>query len=145
MSKGRKGAQHPEGLRLRFPDLPNLVRLKVLHPFRLPPKRWPPSWLRKPGPVPSPAGRSDPVRSQAAGVTTPTDAEAAKATVRGIRWTHGAARVKKAPLVSAKVLAIAGTPGWWPYSIARYGNSISRLCPRLPPVRAGSSRCRGNC
>lgn len=38
-----------------------------------------------------------------AGVPTPTDAEAVKATVRGIRRTHGVAKVRKAPAVAAKM------------------------------------------
>ena len=40
------------------------------------------------------------------GSTTPTDAEAVKATLRGIRRTLGAAKVKKAPAVAAKVRAM---------------------------------------
>ena len=47
-----------------------------------------------------------------AGVPTPTDAEGVKATVRGIRRTHTVAKVRKAPAVSAKVLAmVAAAPG----------------------------------
>jgi integrase len=43
---------------------------------------------------------------------TPTDAEAVKATVCGIRRTHGAAKVRKSPAVSAKMLAMVATaPG----------------------------------
>jgi site-specific recombinase XerD len=46
------------------------------------------------------------------GVATPTDAEAVKATVRGIRRSHGVAKVRKSPAVSAKVLAMVATaPG----------------------------------
>jgi site-specific recombinase XerD len=41
-----------------------------------------------------------------AGIETPTDAEAVKATVRGIRRTLGTAKVKKAPAVAAKLIAI---------------------------------------
>src|SRR5450755_4206547 len=47
-----------------------------------------------------------------AGVPAPTDDEAVKATVRGIRRTYGAAKVRKSPAVSAKVLAMVATaPG----------------------------------
>jgi integrase len=42
-------------------------------------------------------------------VPTPTDAEAVKATVRGIRRTHGAAKIRKSPAVSAKVLSMVAT------------------------------------
>jgi site-specific recombinase XerD len=38
-----------------------------------------------------------------AGLATPTDSEAVKATLRGIRRTVGAAKVRKAPAVAAKV------------------------------------------
>jgi site-specific recombinase XerD len=41
-----------------------------------------------------------------AGLETPTDAEAIKATVRGIRRTFGTAKVKKAPALAAKVIAM---------------------------------------
>jgi site-specific recombinase XerD len=44
-----------------------------------------------------------------ASVPTPTDAEAVKATVRGIRRTHTVAKVRKSPAVSAKVLVMAAT------------------------------------
>jgi site-specific recombinase XerD len=44
-----------------------------------------------------------------AGVPTPTDAEAVKATVRGIPRTHTVAKVKKSPAVCSKVLAMAAT------------------------------------
>jgi site-specific recombinase XerD len=44
-----------------------------------------------------------------AGVPTPTDAEAVKATVRGIRRTHTVAKVRKSPAVSVKVLAMVAT------------------------------------
>ena len=37
---------------------------------------------------------------------TPTDSEAVKATLRGIRRTVGAAKVRKAPAVAAKVRAM---------------------------------------
>src|SRR3974390_3825179 len=37
---------------------------------------------------------------------TPTDSEAVKATLRGIRRTVGAAKVRKAPAVAARVLAM---------------------------------------
>jgi site-specific recombinase XerD len=41
--------------------------------------------------------------AQLAGLELPTDAEGVKATMRGIRRTFGAARVKKAPAIAAKV------------------------------------------
>ena len=41
-----------------------------------------------------------------AGLATPTDSEAVKATLRGIRRTVGAAKVRKAPAVAAKVRAM---------------------------------------
>jgi site-specific recombinase XerD len=41
-----------------------------------------------------------------AGLNTPTDAEAVKATVRGIRRTLGTAKVKKAPAVAPKLIAM---------------------------------------
>jgi Phage integrase, N-terminal SAM-like domain len=43
-----------------------------------------------------------------AGVALPTDAEGVKATMRGIRRTHGATKVRKAPAVASKGSA------WWP-------------------------------
>jgi site-specific recombinase XerD len=39
----------------------------------------------------------------------PTDAEGVKATMRGIRRTHGAAKVRKVPAVASKVLAMVAT------------------------------------
>jgi site-specific recombinase XerD len=39
-------------------------------------------------------------------MATPTDSEAVKATVRGIRRTFGGARVRKAPAVAAKMLSM---------------------------------------
>ena len=46
------------------------------------------------------------------GLGSNDDAEAVKATVRGIRRTHGVAKVRKAPAVSTKVLAMVATaPG----------------------------------
>jgi site-specific recombinase XerD len=44
-----------------------------------------------------------------ASLPTPTDAEGVKATVRGIRRTHGAAKVRKAPAVASKVLGMVAT------------------------------------
>lgn len=44
-----------------------------------------------------------------AGLPTPTDSEAVKATARGIRRTIGAAKVKKAPAVVARIKAMAET------------------------------------
>jgi site-specific recombinase XerD len=41
-----------------------------------------------------------------AGLATPTDSEAVKATLRGIRRTVGAAKVQKAPAIAAKVRAM---------------------------------------
>jgi site-specific recombinase XerC len=41
-----------------------------------------------------------------ANLDTPTDSEAVKATLRGIRRTVGAAKVRKAPAVAAKVRAM---------------------------------------
>jgi len=41
-----------------------------------------------------------------AGMVTPTDSEAVKATVRGIRRTFGGAKVRKAPAVAAKMLSM---------------------------------------
>lgn len=46
-----------------------------------------------------------------ASLTAPTDSEAVKATVRGIRRTIGAAPVKKAPAVSDRVKAMVGACG----------------------------------
>jgi site-specific recombinase XerD len=40
---------------------------------------------------------------------TPTDAEAVKATLRGIRRTFGAAKVKKSPAIAAKVKSMVAT------------------------------------
>jgi site-specific recombinase XerD len=44
-----------------------------------------------------------------AGLALPTDAEAVKATMRGIRRTYGSARVRKAPAVAAKMLGMVAT------------------------------------
>lgn len=44
-----------------------------------------------------------------ANMETPTDAEAVKAVVRGIRRTYGGAKVKKCPAVSTKMLAMVAT------------------------------------
>jgi site-specific recombinase XerD len=44
-----------------------------------------------------------------AGLALPTDAEAVKATMRGIRRTHGSARVRKAPAVAGKMLGMVAT------------------------------------
>jgi site-specific recombinase XerD len=44
-----------------------------------------------------------------AGLDLPTDAEAVKATMRGIRRTHGSARVRKAPAVAGKMLGMVAT------------------------------------
>jgi site-specific recombinase XerD len=41
-----------------------------------------------------------------AGLETPTDAEAIKATVRGIRRTFGTAKVKKAPAIAGRLIAM---------------------------------------
>jgi site-specific recombinase XerD len=47
-----------------------------------------------------------------AGLALPTDAEGVKATMRGIRRTHGSARVRKAPAVASKMLGMVATaPG----------------------------------
>jgi len=43
-----------------------------------------------------------------AGRATPTDSEAVKATLRGIRRTVGTAKIRKAPAVAAKVRAMVG-------------------------------------
>ena len=43
------------------------------------------------------------------GLTTPTDDERVKATVRGIRRTYGTAPVKKAPATSERIIAMAAT------------------------------------
>lgn len=45
-----------------------------------------------------------------AGLETPTDAEAVKATVRGVRRTLGTAKVKKAPAVAAKLRGMVAAP-----------------------------------
>jgi site-specific recombinase XerD len=44
-----------------------------------------------------------------AGLSLPTDAEAIKATMRGIRRTYGGARVRKAPAVAGKVLGMVAS------------------------------------
>jgi len=44
-----------------------------------------------------------------AGLPLPTDAEGVKATMRGIRRTFGAARVRKAPAVAGKMLSMVAT------------------------------------
>jgi site-specific recombinase XerD len=44
-----------------------------------------------------------------AGHPLPTDAEGVKATMRGIRRTYGSARVRKAPVVAAKMLGMVAT------------------------------------
>jgi site-specific recombinase XerD len=44
-----------------------------------------------------------------AGQPLPTDAEGVKATVRGIRRTHGSARVRKAPALAGKLLGMVAT------------------------------------
>jgi site-specific recombinase XerD len=44
-----------------------------------------------------------------AGLALPTDAEAVKATMRGIRRTYGSARVRKAPAVAGKMLGMVAT------------------------------------
>jgi site-specific recombinase XerD len=44
-----------------------------------------------------------------AGLALPTDAEGVKATMRGIRRTYGTARVRKAPAVAGKMLAMVAT------------------------------------
>jgi integrase len=44
-----------------------------------------------------------------AGLATPTDAEGVRATMRGIRRTHGSARVRKAPAVASKMLGMVAT------------------------------------
>jgi site-specific recombinase XerD len=44
-----------------------------------------------------------------AGLPLPTDAEAVKATMRGIRRTYGTARVRKAPAVAGKMLGMVAT------------------------------------
>jgi site-specific recombinase XerD len=44
-----------------------------------------------------------------AGLPLPTDAEGVKATMRGIRRTHGSARVRKAPAVAGKMLGMVAT------------------------------------
>jgi site-specific recombinase XerD len=44
-----------------------------------------------------------------AGLALPTDAEGVKATMRGIRRTHGSARVRKAPAVAGKMLGMVAT------------------------------------
>src|ERR1700737_1060731 len=44
-----------------------------------------------------------------AGLALPTDAEGVKATMRGIRRTHGSARVRKAPALAGKVLGMVAT------------------------------------
>ena len=44
-----------------------------------------------------------------ASLPLPTDAEGVKATMRGIRRTHGAAKVRKAPAVASKVLGMVAT------------------------------------
>jgi site-specific recombinase XerD len=41
-----------------------------------------------------------------AGLETPTDAEAIKATVRGIRRTFGTAKARKAPAIAGRVIAM---------------------------------------
>jgi site-specific recombinase XerD len=47
-----------------------------------------------------------------AGLALPTDAEGVKATMRGIRQTHGSAKVRKAPAVAGKMLGMVATaPG----------------------------------
>src|SRR5271163_4714088 len=43
------------------------------------------------------------------GLAPPTDAEGVKATMRGIRRTHGSARVRKAPAVAGKILGMVAT------------------------------------
>jgi site-specific recombinase XerD len=43
------------------------------------------------------------------GLALPTDAEGVKATMRGIRRTHGSARVRKAPAVASKMLGMVAT------------------------------------
>jgi site-specific recombinase XerD len=44
-----------------------------------------------------------------AGLALPTDAEGVKATMRGIRRTHGSAKVRKAPVVAGKMLSMVAT------------------------------------
>jgi site-specific recombinase XerD len=44
-----------------------------------------------------------------AGLALPTDAEGVKATMRGIRRTHGSAKVRKAPAVAGKMLGMVAT------------------------------------
>jgi site-specific recombinase XerC len=44
-----------------------------------------------------------------AGLETPTDAEAVKATMRGICRTFGGAKIKKAPAIAARVLSMVAT------------------------------------
>jgi site-specific recombinase XerD len=44
-----------------------------------------------------------------ASLPPPTDAEGVKATMRGIRRTHGSARVRKAPAVAGKMLGMVAT------------------------------------
>ena len=77
------------------------------------------------------------------GLPIPTDAEAVKATLRGIRRSVGSAKVRKAPALAEHVKAMmAASPDYAPRKTRpRLGPAGFRRS--ISPLRAGSSGCCG--